>query len=165
MRVELVQPIGELVRSQAREFGDKPFLIAGRRSESYADYDSRTDRIAGGLERVGVETGSAVAAYMTNSIELLESYRHRQARRSRRLRQRPAHAAEAAFILRDSGAVAVITDEAHVGHVEQARPECAALRQVIVGGAALERLAAGDPTCAIPPDIFRSPAWRFGSST
>ena len=46
MRVELVQPIGELVRGQARKYGDKPFLIAGDRSESYADYDSRTEEAA-----------------------------------------------------------------------------------------------------------------------
>ncbi|HEX2891477.1 AMP-binding protein [Vineibacter terrae] len=59
-----------LARAAARN-GDKPYLLFEDRSYSYADLDSRTNRIANALLAFGIRTGDHVAILMGNCPETL----------------------------------------------------------------------------------------------
>lgn len=49
------------LRDTAARFGDKPALITGAHSHSFADMDGYSDRLACALQRIGVRRGDRVA--------------------------------------------------------------------------------------------------------
>ena len=51
---------------------DKPALIAGDRSLSFADLDDRANRLAAVLEGMGADLGRPVAAVLPNGIDFFE---------------------------------------------------------------------------------------------
>ncbi|UIJ43957.1 acyl--CoA ligase [Sphingomonas cannabina] len=59
----------DLIAAHAREHGDKPALIQGDRSLSYAELDEVMDRVAAALQREGVRQRQAVAIVAAMSIE------------------------------------------------------------------------------------------------
>ncbi len=74
MNTQLIGSIGNMVKQQARNYGDKHLFIKGDVIRTYKQYDERTDQLASGLLGLGVEFGKPVATYLKNSIELLEAY-------------------------------------------------------------------------------------------
>ena len=52
-----------------------PFLgiISGRQRRGHAEVADRTDRIAGGLQRLGVAPGDSVCILMRNDIAFIEA--------------------------------------------------------------------------------------------
>src|SRR3954449_9821822 len=54
---------------------NSPFLgiISGERRRSHAEIAARASRIAGGLQRLGVEQGDCVAIVMRNDIAFIEA--------------------------------------------------------------------------------------------
>jgi carnitine-CoA ligase len=55
-----------LLRRQAARLGDKPYLWFGNRTWSYEEADRLSDRLAAGLQRIGVAKGSHVGILMGN---------------------------------------------------------------------------------------------------
>ena len=53
--------------------GDRVALIDGERRITYAEFDRRTDQLAGALRGVGVRQGDRVAALLVNSAAFLET--------------------------------------------------------------------------------------------
>jgi crotonobetaine/carnitine-CoA ligase len=70
LRVDL----GALLERRAAEIGDRPFLaMPGGLRLSFAEFNSRVNRIAHGLSEAGVGPGQRVAIMLGNSVEFLET--------------------------------------------------------------------------------------------
>jgi len=61
--------LSELVRIHARDQGGAPAMIQDDRTVSYAELDALMDRVAGSLQRAGVESGGVLAISASTSIE------------------------------------------------------------------------------------------------
>ncbi|MBI3106932.1 MAG: AMP-binding protein, partial [Candidatus Rokubacteria bacterium] len=66
--------LGGFARQQARRFGDTPLFFSGDEVVSYRGYDERTDRLAGGLARLGLRQGDRMAVLLPNGLPILEAY-------------------------------------------------------------------------------------------
>lgn len=68
----LAQPFGtipELIAAHARERGDKPAVVHGEDTLTYAQLDARMDAIASALQRDGLARGQAVAIVGAMSVD------------------------------------------------------------------------------------------------
>ena len=63
--------LAEVIEAQAEELGNKPFLHAGDRTISFAEFNRSVNRAANGLAELGVKQGVGVAIMMPNSPEWL----------------------------------------------------------------------------------------------
>lgn len=101
---------------------DKPALICGDRSLSFAELNARANRLANVLISLGVKVGDRVAIMVHNSIEGIEvgaactKIKAIQVPVNYRLRER-----EVAYVLNDSEAKVVVTGPELVQVVERAR--------------------------------------------
>src|SRR5262245_10287099 len=68
------EPIGDLLRRQARERGDRVCCAMDEQSFTFAEMDARSDQIGAGIAALGVEKGDRVATLSPNRIELLELF-------------------------------------------------------------------------------------------
>jgi amino acid adenylation domain-containing protein len=59
----------QFLESSARAYPDKPALICGRSCLSYAELESRANRLAHGLRALGIERGDRVVIHLGNSAE------------------------------------------------------------------------------------------------
>jgi long-chain acyl-CoA synthetase len=102
--------LGSIVRQSARQFGSKPALITGERTVTYEELDELCDRVAGGLQELGVRPGDRVSLYSPNRWEWVVAY-HAAFRAGAVLN--PINvmltAEEVAFVLNDCGAAVIIT--------------------------------------------------------
>jgi long-chain acyl-CoA synthetase len=98
-----------LVRS-AQRFGSKPALIAGGRTLTYQALHDLCDRMAGGLQQLGVRPGDRVSLYSPNRWEWVVAY-HAALRAGAVVN--PINVMltpeEVAFVLNDCGAAAIFT--------------------------------------------------------
>ncbi len=60
-----------ILRRQALENGDTPFLVNDSQSISFAEADRLTDHLAGGLRALGVKAGERVGLYLGNCPEFV----------------------------------------------------------------------------------------------
>ncbi|MEH6583975.1 MAG: AMP-binding protein, partial [Halioglobus sp.] len=60
---------GSILKRQAEEAGDTPFLVCDDLSVTFAQAEDITNRLATGLEALGVGPGDRVAMYMGNRPE------------------------------------------------------------------------------------------------
>lgn len=120
---------GELVRSCAARFGDKPFAVLGDVRLSYAEAEARSAAVAKGLLASGAGKGTRVGLLAANSPDwvvawlgitriggiavLLNTY---------------SKAAELGWMLRHADAQVLLTVDAHLGHDYLDR-----LEQAVVG--------------------------------
>lgn len=65
--------VGELLRQRAREAPDKLFWRVGDHKATYAEADASSDRVAAGLNELGVKKGDRVAILSTNRHEYPET--------------------------------------------------------------------------------------------
>ncbi len=102
---------GEQLGRAARTTPGRIAFRFENRARTYAEVDERVTRLARGLARRGIGYGDRVAILMTNRIEVLESYfaAHRLGAIAVPVNFRLT-ASEAAFIIEDSGAKAIIVD-------------------------------------------------------
>jgi len=66
--------IVSLLQERASERPDAKFLTCGDTTYSFRELDVVTDRLAAGLQRLGVSAGDRVAVLSTNRMEVLELY-------------------------------------------------------------------------------------------
>ncbi len=66
--------MGEILKVNAHKFGDKLALKDEKRQLSFAEYNSRSCRLANGLIDMGLKKGDMVAVISTNCLEFMEIY-------------------------------------------------------------------------------------------
>src|SRR5580704_11959728 len=120
-----------LARS-AHRFGSKPALVATARTLTYQELHDLCDRVAGGLQELGVRPGDRVSLYSPNRWEWVVAY-HAALRAGAVVN--PINVMltpeEVAFVLNDCGAAAIFTagDKAEV--IGSLTREVPTLRRVI----------------------------------
>ena len=158
MSTEL-KTLPDLLRSQAKAIGDKPLISYKDRAFTYAEFDARTDAVAGGLAELGVKEGDIVSVFLPNCLEFLEAWWGILKAGGVLGPVNPAYTGpEASFVMADSKAVAVVTDANGAATLEPHRGDLPDLKNVISiddgGDATLAELAdKGLPA----PEISRQP--------
>ena len=66
--------LGLIVPRAAQRFGSKPALVTARRTMTYRELDDLCDRVAGGLQDLGVRPGDRVSLYSPNRWEWVVAY-------------------------------------------------------------------------------------------
>ena len=103
--------LGEILARNARREPDRTALVYGDSSLTFAELDTRVNRLANALADRGVRRGDHVAVLMYNSLEVIESFFACQ-----KLGACPVPVnfrlapSELAYILEDSESVGVLTD-------------------------------------------------------
>ncbi len=126
---------GEQLARIARKYPDRVALVCGEQGRTFREVDARVNRLARGLAARGVTQGDRVAVLMGNSIEMVEALfaGWRLGAMVVPVNFRLV-APEVEYVLADSGARAVIVDEALSRLVDAARLSLSALDSVVVLG-------------------------------
>ena len=134
---------GEQLARIARKYPERVAFVCEEDSRTFREVDSRVNRLARGLGVRGVGQGDRVAVLMGNSIEMIEAifagWRLGAIVVPVNFR---LVAPEVEYVLGDSGARAVIVDEALLPLVDAVRPSLATLDAVVV---------LGEPKADAPP--------------
>ncbi len=67
-------PLAERLRAIAARHPDRPAVVSAQESVTFHELDTRTDRIAAGLARLGLEPGDPVIFQVTNRIETVYAW-------------------------------------------------------------------------------------------
>ena len=74
-RLDLTDPaeriFPRILRAQAEQNGETPFLLTEAQRTTYREADAITDRLAGGLQGLGLGAGDRVGLYLGNSPEFI----------------------------------------------------------------------------------------------
>ena len=102
--------LGMIVARSARRYGPRPALVADGRTLTYQDLHELCDRVAGGLQGLGVRPGDRVSLYSPNRWEWVVAY-HAALRAGAVVN--PINVMltpeEVAFVLNDCGAAVIFT--------------------------------------------------------
>jgi long-chain acyl-CoA synthetase len=132
---QLVMPLGDLIRKQAARYGSKMLFHCQGVDRSYAEFDERTTRLAGGLQALGVRAGDKVACYMPNSIELIEAYfAISKAGAVTVFLNALLTAREIRFVLQDSDSKIIFTSPTLLPNVLEVRADARRLETIVVHG-------------------------------
>ena len=152
---ELIRPLPELLAAHAARNGAKIAFEDSRRAVSYARLDARTGRLAGHLATL-LRPGDRAAIFLGNRVETVESYLAIARAAAVGVPLNPQSAdAELAYLLDDSGARVIITDEPRLAAVRRQLPGHPQLTILVTDDVAgpdvvsFERLAETEP--ALPP--------------
>jgi fatty-acyl-CoA synthase/long-chain acyl-CoA synthetase len=125
----------DFLASHAESMPDKPAVILGDRSVSFAEMNRRANQVARAFAGLGCAAEDRVALMSSNSIEGSEL-----AAAMRRLGviavpvNYRLRGAEVAYVVNDSGAKVVVAGAEHVRIVDEARPEVSAqVRFIAIG--------------------------------
>jgi long-chain acyl-CoA synthetase len=153
----------------------KTALVVGHRTATFGELDTRTNRLARALARLGVETGDRVAVVLPNGVEFVETALATAKAGAQIVPvNRHLKADEVGWILSDSGALVAVVhrdfEDARRGAAEQA-PGCTV---VLVGAAGgpdgpdgprdYEDLIAAEPDAPLEREGFGSPEYFFYTS-
>ncbi|GAB3003193.1 acyl--CoA ligase [Amycolatopsis acidiphila] len=172
LRVELIRPIPQLLVEHAERFQDKVAFYDDRRSVTYAALAERTRRLAGHLVEAGVARGERVLIYLDNSVETAESYLATTRASVVGVCVNPdAAPSEIGYLLADSDAHVVITDEAHLARVRALIGERGDVLILLTGdrevpdARSYEQLATTEPASAPRDDLdLDDTAWMLYTS-
>ena len=122
----------EILSAASRRWPQRTALLGDWGVMSFADLEARAARVAAGLVRLGVKPGDRVGYMMNNAPEVVVAYfailRIGAVAVAINVMLRPA---ELAYLLGDSGAVALVCEASVVDAVVKARGEAADLRAVV----------------------------------
>ncbi|GAA2591279.1 long-chain fatty acid--CoA ligase [Dactylosporangium fulvum] len=128
--------IDALVARAAAWFGNRPAVVDGERTATFADVERRSNRLANLLVGLGGATGGRVAMLLPNRLESVEiDFGIAKAGRVRVPLNTRLALDERAFILADSGADTLVFDAAEEESVAELRALCPQLRHLIRLGA------------------------------
>lgn len=134
--------LGDLTRNPARP--DHPAVCAGGREHSYADIDTRADRLAAGLYELGIRPGDRVVVQLPNTVEFVQVCLALFRLGAPPVLALPAHRRhEIAYLCAHTEAVALIVPDLVQGFdfralAREVLPTAPTLRQVLVAGDAEE---------------------------
>ncbi|GAA3044863.1 hypothetical protein GCM10010448_29630 [Streptomyces glomeratus] len=144
----LLRALPGTLREHAARRGRKTAYRDAVRAVTYGELEERTGRLAGHLTRLGVGRGDRVAIHLGNRVELVESCLGVLRAGAIGVPLDPAATDdELAYFLDDSGAVAIVTEEALLPRVAPQAADRPGLRVVVVGAGTLP---AGSPAGALP---------------
>ena len=163
------------IRWAAEQFRDRPAIVFGEHTYSFADVNARANRLANGLRGLGLETGDRVGVLVNNSIHsvdavfgLLKGALCIVALNSRHAP--PEHLG----ILHDSGCRAVIVAEPYADVIGQVAGNAEALEHVIgigwqpEGGfnydAFLQAASPAEPALWVPSDTISRLTYTSGTT-
>ncbi|MES4902251.1 MULTISPECIES: type I polyketide synthase [unclassified Streptomyces] len=177
VRSELIRALPGTLREHAERTGDKIAFQDARRAVGYADLEERTRRLAGHLARLGVRPGDRVALHLGNRVEQVESRLGVLMAAAVGVPLDPGAAdAELEYLLDDSGAVAIVTEETLLPRVARLAARRRGSLTVVVcadalpegapdGAVVFEELAGTDPGLAPRDDLgLDEPAWILYTS-
>lgn len=111
------QPLGELLRTQAQRIPEHTAAVDGPRRWTYRDLDERSDRLAAGLVKLGLQAGQRVLVQLPNIGEFLPLFFALQRIGAVPVLALPAHReSEIAHLAELSGAVAYVIADVHQGY-------------------------------------------------
>lgn len=123
----------KFLKIQAEKYGEKPFLFSEETSVSYRTFDRLTDRIAYGLDKLGIRRGDHVAILHPNSVQTLLGYFSIIKAGGVVVPINPVYTPrEVRFILNNSEAKGLILYEDFLSLIEEIRDEIPSVRQIIV---------------------------------
>ena len=129
-----INTLPELLRVQASRIPEQPLVRWRGRSVSYGEFEARTDAMAAGLAELGVRPGDVVSVMLPNCLGFLEAWWAILKAGAVFGPINPAFTApEAAYVISDSRAVAIVTDGDGAATLAGVRgePELEGLRHVI----------------------------------
>ena len=127
-------PLHQRMREVAQEVASKPALLHRDRVVIYRELDAASDRFAAALARRGVRGGDRVTIFMPNSIEFVISfYGILKAGGVVNPINVQSKDREVRFQVEDSGAKAVLYDDALAPIVDAIRPSLPNVRFVVTG--------------------------------
>ncbi len=167
--------LGRLLTQTARRIPEAPALVWRERRWTFAQLDTRVDRLAAALRGLGVGKGDRVLVHSRNSNRMFESmwacFKSGAVWVPTNFRLTPG---EVAYLATSSRAVVMLRDEGFVGHAQAVRAASPHLRQVVAMGDDREAgelayetlLVANAPTLsdAEAAVAYDDPAWFFYTS-
>ncbi|MFI9387615.1 SDR family NAD(P)-dependent oxidoreductase [Kutzneria sp. NPDC052558] len=169
MRPDLIRPLAELLTDHAEHRGDTIAFADSRRAVTYRELAKRTGRLAGHLARLRLHPGDRAAILLGNRVETIESYLAIARAGGIGVPLNPAAAApELAYLLDDSAARILITEQVRLPEIEPVLRQRPHLRVVVVGGdcaESFERLATTRPPQPARDDLdLDDIAWMLYTS-
>jgi acyl-CoA synthetase (AMP-forming)/AMP-acid ligase II len=164
LHTDVIVPVPQLLAKHAQERPEKAAFRDGNRTVTFAELDTRTFRLAGHLLDEGLETGDRLLMYLDNCVEVVEGYLAAPRAGTVTVCANPSGTApEFAHILRDSGAVAVLTDAARVNTVLELMEQSTTVKLVIVAGDTPQGLPASSRARVVHYDDLIDSAPRTGA--
>ncbi len=131
-----IATLADLVATVARVAPDRPALVLGDETMTYGALERDIARAAGGLAALGVAHGERVALLLPNGPEFVVAFCATMRLGAIVVPVNTLYRGEEiAYLLADSGAIALVSHAAFAEHVAAARPDAPALRHHIVVGA------------------------------
>jgi long-chain acyl-CoA synthetase len=123
----------QFLKIRAEKYSEKPLLFGEETAISYQAFDEMTDRIAYGLEKMGVRSGDHVAVLQPNSVQTLLCYYSIIKAGGVVIPVNPIYTPrEIAFILNNSEAKVVILHESFLPTIKKMRKEIPLVEHFIV---------------------------------
>jgi acyl-CoA synthetase (AMP-forming)/AMP-acid ligase II len=117
-----------LLARHARYTPGKTAVVCGDHRLTFAEFNARVNRLANGLLGLGIRRGEKVATILDNAVEVLETYHAAAKTGFVVVPLSPLLRGDGlANLLRDSDAVAVITQRKTIPHVDAVRPTLGAI--------------------------------------
>ncbi len=108
--------VPDLLKEAVSRYGDEPFVTFQGTTRTYREFDERTDKVAAGLVAAGVKPGDVVSVWMPNRLEFLDAWWGILKAGGIFGPINPAFTKpEAAYVIENSRAVGIITDDAGAG--------------------------------------------------
>lgn len=127
--------LGQLLERSAQNYPDKTALIFQGIHLSYQELNSKVNRLANGLRKLGIQKGDAVGILMSNSIQFVISY-YAIARLGGVIvpLNIMLKSEELKYILKDAQAKALLTMDSYLKVVKNAQGDLPQLKNIIVDG-------------------------------
>ncbi|MER5498184.1 amino acid adenylation domain-containing protein [Streptomyces sp. NPDC002561] len=151
-----------MISQQAARFPQATAVIAGGRTLSYAELNARANRLARHLRNIGVRPGSLVAVCLRPGVELVPTLLGVLKSGGAYVPLDPDHPAERiAFLLEDTGASVVVSQEALRDRLPSAGPGVVCVDS---DGQAIAGLPADDVPPSAGPDDLAYVIYTSGST-
>ncbi len=132
----------DIIGMHAQQKPDAVALVEGDRSLTWAEYRDTRNRLARSLLELGVTPGSTLVQFLHNSIEsCLVSAAASELKSTNTPINHRLKAPEVAYILRDSDAVCVVSEEEFLPVLEEARKEAPGVRRWVIVGSEIPEWA------------------------
>jgi long-chain acyl-CoA synthetase len=149
-----MQTLSELLRSHARHFKTKTFLICEDRSWTYGEYVSQVEKLAQVLVDNGVVKGRPVCLYLPSRPELAFAYHACQLIGAIAVPMSAMYrSAELNKIVTRTAANVLITDRERASHVRDVEAGLASLKHVLVFGGDAQATPLEDLMQHAPPGL------------
>ena len=133
--------VDQFLAASASRLPDKTALVCGNRRLTYREVDQAAGALADALRRLGINRGDRVATYLENSVEaVIAIFGILRAGATFVPIGPTVKCDKLAYILRDCGAVALITDQHATETVADALSQAPGVRVTLVVGNSVEML-------------------------